>query len=223
MIRMVCPVCQSKLNAKEELAGQSRKCPKCGNPLAIPLPSSSGNPVEEPTPAGELQVNRAGPLPHLPAPERLCGTNRYLILDREKVFALWETSRDGWQLKLREGYISAARNPDKLPNLGEYVLVELMMSITDHGLRLRGLACYKLASHWALTTLSQGDHRILARIVGPGSLNRDQKSAVRDFLGKELMYEVLKDAQAVLDFLGDSDFHSHGAGDLATSPSLPPA
>jgi len=146
-----------------------------------------------------------------------------LILDREKVFALWETSREGWQLKIREGYISAARNPDKLPNLGEYVLVELVMSLTDRGMRLRGLACFKLASHWALTTLSQGDHRILTRIVGPASLNREQKSAVRDFLGKELMFEVLKDAQAVLDFLGNTDFHSHGAGDVAASPLLPPA
>ena len=169
------------------------------------------------------QVSQAEPLPHLPAPQRLTRTNRYLILDREKVFALWETSRDGWQLKIREGYISAVRNPEKLPNLGEYVLVELIMSVTDHGIRLQGLACYKLASHWALTTLSQGDHRILTRITGPGSLNRDQKSAVRDFLGKELMYEVLKNAQPVLEFLGNGDFHSHTAGDVATSPTLPPA
>jgi hypothetical protein len=223
MIRIVCPICQSKLNAKEELAGQSRKCPKCGNLLAIPHSSGSGNAVEEATPAVESQASRAEPLPHLPVPERLVRTNRYLILDREKVFALWETSREGWQLKIPGGYINAARNPDKLPNLGEYVLVELIMHITDHGMRLRGLACYKLASHWALTTPSQGDHRILARIVGPGSLNRDQKSAVRDFLGKELMYEVLKDAQAVLDFLGNSDFHSHGAGEVTSSPLLPPA
>jgi hypothetical protein len=223
MIRIVCPVCQSKLNAKEELAGQSRKCPKCGNLLLIPHSNGSGIAVEEAIPAVEPQVSQAGPLPHLPAPERLSRTNRYLILDREKVFALWETSREGWQLKIREGYISAARNPDKLPNLGEYVLVELVMSLTDRGMRLRGLACFKLASHWALTTLSQGDHRILTRIVGPASLNREQKSAVRDFLGKELMFEVLKDAQAVLDFLGNTDFHSHGAGDVAASPLLPPA
>ncbi len=223
MIRVICPVCQSKLNAKEELAGQARKCPKCGNLLVIPHPSDNGKTVEEPTSAVDLQGSQAGPLPHLPAPERLARANRYLILDREKVFALWETSRDGWQLKIREGYINAARNPDKLPNLGEYVLVELVMSLTDQGMRLRGLVCYKLASHWALTTLSQGDHRILTRIVGPGSLNRDQKSAIRDFLGKDLMHEVLKDAQAVLEFLGNSDFHSHGAGDVTSSPLLPPA
>ena len=101
--------------------------------------------------------------------------------------------------------------------------MELVMSLTDHGMRLRELACYKLASHWALTTLSQGDHRILTRVVGPGSLNRDQKSAIREFLGKELMYEVLKDAQVVLEYLGNNDFHSHGAGDVSDSPSLPPA
>jgi hypothetical protein len=223
MIRIVCPVCKSKLNAKEELAGQSRKCPKCGNLLTIPHKTDNGDAAKAVVPVVELQVSQAEPLPHLPTPERLARTNRYLILDREKVFALWESSRDGWQLKIREGYISAARNPDRLPNLGEYVLVELIVSVTDHGMRLRGLACHKLASHWALTTLSQGDHRILTRIVGPGSLNRDQKSAVRDFLGKELMYEVLKDAQPVLEFLGNSDFHSHSAGDAAASPMLPPA
>lgn len=47
MIRLTCPVCQSKLNAKEGLAGQTRKCPKCGNPLVIPAtedpPKSRGS------------------------------------------------------------------------------------------------------------------------------------------------------------------------------------
>ena len=222
MIRVVCPVCKSKLNAKAELAGQSRKCPKCGNPVAIPHKSEDET-AKSIVPVVEPEVSRAEPLPHLPAPERLARTNRYLILDRGKIFALWESSRDGWQLKIREGYISAARNPDKLPNLGEYVLVELVLRVTDEGLRLRGLTCYKLASHWALTTLSQGDHRILTRIAGPGSLNREQKSAVRDFLGKELMYDVLKDARPVMEFLANSDFHSHTAGEAAGSPVLPPA
>jgi hypothetical protein len=223
MIRVVCPVCQSKLNAKEELAGQSRKCPKCGNSLLIPHPSVTEEAVEGPTPAAEPEVSENAPLPHLPIPQRLTRTNRYLILDRERVFALWEGGRDGWQLKLREGYVSAARNADKLPNLGEFVMVELIMGVTDEGLRLRGLACFKLASHWALTTLSQGDHPILTRVVGPGSLNRNQKAAVRDFLGKELMYEVLKEAQAIMEFLANNDYHSHSAGDVTGSPLLPPA
>jgi hypothetical protein len=222
MIRIICPVCHSKLNAKAELAGQSRKCPKCGNQVLIPRKSDDSE-ANASAPAAEPQVDKNAPLPHVRVPERLARTSRYLILDREKVFALWEGSRDGWQLRLQDGYVSAARNADKLPKLGEYVLVELIMGVTDHGTRLQGLVCYKLASHWALTTLCQGDHRILTRIVGPGSLNREQKSAVRDFLGKELMYEVLKDARPVMEFLASTDFHSHAAGDVTASPILPPA
>ena len=147
MIRIVCPVCQSKLNAKEELAGQSRKCPKCGNSLISPARAALVMRRRSQLPCCRCQGHSAEPLPHLPAPERLARTNRYLILDREKVFALWESSREGWQLKIREGYINAARNPDKLPNLGEYVLVELIMSLTDHGMRLRSWP----ATSWPVT------------------------------------------------------------------------
>ena len=35
MIRVTCPHCGSKLNAKDELAGQTRKCPKCAQPVRI--------------------------------------------------------------------------------------------------------------------------------------------------------------------------------------------
>ena len=115
MIRIVCPVCQSKLNAKEELAGQSRKCPKCGNLLTIPHPSGSGNAAEESTPPVDVKVTPAGPLPHLPVPERLTRSNRYLILDREKVFALWESSRDGWQLKSGRATSTPRETPTSSP------------------------------------------------------------------------------------------------------------
>ena len=41
MIRVICPTCKSTLNAKDKLAGQTRKCPKCGQPVLIGEPDAS--------------------------------------------------------------------------------------------------------------------------------------------------------------------------------------
>ena len=38
MIRVTCSNCGAKLNAKEKLAGQTRKCPKCSEPVLIEAP-----------------------------------------------------------------------------------------------------------------------------------------------------------------------------------------
>ena len=48
MIRVTCPHCGSKLNAKDDLIGQMRKCPKCAQPLIVV--------ADRPPPAGETAV-----------------------------------------------------------------------------------------------------------------------------------------------------------------------
>ena len=217
MIRVVCSVCQSKLNAKDELAGQSRKCPKCGNAVQIPYSSEMGVSLEDAAPGQEIHDLLVEQLPDIPAPKRLNRAHRYLICDPTKIFAVWENTRQGWQLRTRAGYISAYRNPDQLPAHGEFALVELCFQVTDHGMRLRGLASYKLAEHWALTELDQGDNRILNKVTGPGGLNREQKAAVRHFLGEEFMRDVLQEAQAILDYLASADFHTHTVGTVPSA------
>lgn len=217
MIRLTCPVCQARLNAKDELSGQTRKCPKCGKPLLIPRTSQSWDAytqemisLEEADPALHVHGLLEEELPPIEAPERLVRLNRYLICDKTKIFATWENNGHGWMLKTSHGYISAARNPEMLPAQGLFTLVELVMTVSDQGLRLRGIHCYKLADRWALIALDQGEDRILERIQGLGCLNRDQKAAIRAHLTEQFMRDVWGDAHEVLDFLSNTDYHSPG-------------
>jgi len=217
MIRLTCPVCQSRLNAKEELAGQTRKCPKCGKPLLIPKAGESWDAftqelvsLDEVDPEQHVHGTLEEELPSIEAPERLVRINRYLVCDKIKVFAAWQNNGHGWMLKTNHGYISAGRNPEQLPAQGIFTLVELVMSMHEHALRLRGIHCYKLADRWALIALDQGDHAILEKIMKPGCLNKDQKAAIRKYLIEEFMRDVWQDARDVLEYLANTDFHSPG-------------
>ncbi|MEN6497611.1 MAG: hypothetical protein ABFD16_25200 [Thermoguttaceae bacterium] len=221
MIRLTCPVCQSKLNAKEGLAGQTRKCPKCGNPLVIPAteepPEDEGLIIlDEPLPPPSTEappaetVDPLAPLAHVQTLERLNRQNRYLVCDRTSVFATWQNNGQGWMLRSRAGNVSAARNPERLPAHGNYTFVELAIGATDEGPRLSGLHCFKLAEHWALTTLDQGDDRIVSRITGSTHLGKEQKVAVRQYLAEAFMREVWQDARDVLDYLTNAEYRSPG-------------
>ncbi len=213
MIRVICPNCGSKLDAKDEIAGQTRKCPKCRQPVVIPMPDVRG---AVPEPAGDgapahVEPPAEAPVRHTAAPERLVAHNRYLICDRTKVFAVWEGGGEGWLLQTDFGFTSVARNADKLPSQGDFKFVELRMSVEHQKPLLRALVVHQLARRWALNTLVRGDDAVLKTIVGPGSLNREQKNAVRKYLGERMMREVWGDNQAVLEYLGNYDYHSHGA------------
>jgi hypothetical protein len=215
MIRVICPNCGSKLDAKDEIAGQTRKCPKCRHPVAIPSPGvrpAIPEPGRDGSPGSRAEPPPESPVRHFAVPERLVAHNRYLICDRTKVFAVWEGGSEGWLLCTDFGYTSVARHADKLPSQGDFKLVELRMSIEHEKPLLRALVVYQLARRWALTTLVRGDDAILKTIIGPGSLNRQQKSAVRKYLGERMMREVWGDNQPVLEYLANYDFHSPGAG-----------
>ena len=77
-----------------------------------------------------------------------------------------------------------------LPTQGDFKLVELKFAMTPEGKRLAGLTSYQLAIRWALTVLDQGDEPIVGKITGYGSLNRDQKNAVRQALKDQFMRQV---------------------------------
>ena len=206
MIRTTCPGCGSKLTAKAKLAGQTRKCPKCGTPVVIPAP--------DPAAEGDLKgfVEGAGPttLLALDVPSRLNKTSRYLICDTAKLVAAWQDNGQGWQLQTLAGFVSAKRNRDLLPHRGNFQLVELLIDATEAGPRLKGITTYQLAQSWALNSLGKGDHEILAMVIGAGNLNRQQKDAVRQAIRDQLMHPVWADAQGVLDYLGNTDYHSPG-------------
>jgi hypothetical protein len=74
------------------------------------------------------------------------------------------------------------------------------------------LATYQLAPRWALTKLDKGDDQIVSSITSPGSLNKEQKNVVRQFIKDQFMREVWEGADEVLDYLGNTDYHSAGVG-----------
>ena len=122
---------------------------------------------------------------------------RYLIVSPSKLVATWENNGRGWQIVTPSGLISAARNSDKLPNQGEFTLVELRLSTTEAGHRLTGLAAYRVASRWALHSLGKGDDKILEKLAAPVLLSREQKALVRDVLQGSFMREVWADSPQV--------------------------
>jgi hypothetical protein len=240
MIRLTCPSCDKKLNAKPETAGQMRKCPNCGQPIRIPVEEAVAAPVEEAVaapveeavaaPVEEAVAAPAAVVPgdaaasaeviaiseeHLPffhRPERLNRESYYLICNRTSLVATWENNGNGWMLKTVSGFIPAKRNRDQLPNQGEFQLIELKFATLPQGRRLTGLNFYQLAARWALNSLDQGDDPVLERIAGPGRLNKDQKNVVRQTLRDHFMRPLWQDAAAVLEYLGNDDHQSHSVG-----------
>jgi len=210
MICLVCPNCQSRLNAKDELVGQTRSCPKCGQPVLIAVPDASAELLEAPAPTEPAYDLGPPGLPQPDVPKRLERCNQYLVCDRSKLVATWKDDGQGWLLKTNAGLVSAVRNADQLPNQGDFKLVELRLGRTDAGIRLTGIRSYQLAERWALTSLDKGDDKIVAKITGLGCLNRDQKHVVRQAIKDHLMREVWAEAGNVLEYLASTDYHSPG-------------
>jgi hypothetical protein len=48
-------------------------------------------------------------------------------------------------------------------------------------------------------------------VSGPGSLNKEQKSAVRNLIHAQFMREVWEKSDKVIAYLGNMDYHSPGA------------
>ncbi|MEE8450882.1 MAG: hypothetical protein V3R99_03175 [Thermoguttaceae bacterium] len=199
------------LNAKDELEGQTRKCPKCGTPLVIAKPDPSEMPSSE-SPQISTATDGGGEttLRPIDAPVRLDPTSRYLILDETRLVAAWKNDSQGWMLKTTAGLIGAKQNRDQLPTHGNFKFVELKVVRDEEGPRLSALTSHQLATGWALTALDKGDNQILSKITAPGSLNRDQKAVIRLLIRDQLMYEVWQNSRGVLDYLADNDYHSPG-------------
>jgi len=218
MIRITCPGCGSKLGAKQELAGQTRTCPKCGTAVEIPLRPPAA-PAASQTHAGKqakahqhVQAATEDSLPAHHWPERLDRNHHYLICGRSKLVAAWQNNGEGWMLKTNAGLISASRNRDQIPSQGDFKLVELKLETMETGRRLVGIVSYQLAARWALTSLDKGDDAIASKITGLGSLNKEQKGAVRSAIKELFMHQIWEHADRVFEYLDNTDYHSPGTG-----------
>ena len=212
MIRVICPTCKSTLNAKDKLAGQTRKCPKCGQPVLIGEPDASAESLANGSVDDAKDSADDAPdiaLRQIDVPERLRRANRYFIFDSARLIAAWKGDGQGWMLKTTAGMISALRNREQIPNQGNFMLVELRLAESDAGHRLDGIASHQL-SRWALTNLDKDENKILSAVTGPGFLNKQQKNLIRQLIREQFMHEVWKDAQRVLEYLGNTDYHSPG-------------
>ncbi len=206
MIRIKCPGCGSKLDAKDELAGQTRNCPRCVAKVFIAARTPE---VLEPSPApaaGAESVQEA--IPRRMAPDRLNRGSRYFICDRTGVVATWQNDGHGWMVWGDGGFVRAFRNVEKIPSQGDFRLVELRMSTDAERVRICGLRVLQLAPRWALVQLARGDDAILKSVTGPAGLLREQKNAVREHVKDQFTYEVWDAAPAVRDYLSNDDFHS---------------
>jgi hypothetical protein len=216
MILLTCPNCQVRINAKDSLAGQTRACPRCGGELHIPVltPAVSNAQAVQPEPQPDQRTDDilGHDIAQIEYPERLARHNRYLVLDHARLIAVWESDLQGWQLKTTAGYINLVRNMDKVPNQGRFTLVELKLIADGTTVRLHGLQCYALAERYALSSLEDGQDKILTKITGPGALDRQQKGLVRQYLRDRFMHQVWAEAREVLDFLGNADHHSSKVG-----------
>jgi hypothetical protein len=221
MIRIQCKNCGSKLNAKPELVGQTRKCPKCGSPVVIldeaaVAQESDGKPTVvtagDPAPTPIIFANPAvEALPAQNFPTRLSRSSRYLICDQQNVRAAWANDGRGWMLKISSGFSPAKINRDALPAYGNFTLVELVMKHTDDGIKLDALEMYQLASRFAMPKLERNDDDICESITAHGSLSRDQKASVYQIFRTLFMREVWGDSTEVIGFLQNYDYVSHSS------------
>jgi hypothetical protein len=224
MIRITCPACQSKLHAKDELVGHKRKCPKCGATIVIAAATPATEPGDEPDasdsppPASLVRVPQSAELPRYRPPERLSRLNHYFVCDRSRVLAIWQNNGEGWLVRSDFGFASAHRNQDKLPNQGNFKLVELQMQTAAEGLHLQGLRVYQLAQRWGLVGLARGDDAILKSVTGLGPLLREQKNAIRRQIMEQFMQHVWEESHTVLEYLANGDFHSPGTPESPLPP-----
>ncbi len=205
MIRVKCPGCGSKLNAKDELAGQTRSCPRCGAKVRIAVPTGEG--IAPPLAPAEAAAAEEA-IPHRMVPDRLDRGSRYFICDRTRVIATWQNNGHGWMVWGDGGFVRAFRNAEKIPNQGDFKLVELRLSTEPDRLGIRGLRVRQLALRWALVQLARGDDAVLKSVTGPAGLLREQKNVLREHIKEQFTYEVWDEAPAVRDYLSNDDFHS---------------
>ena len=202
--QIFCQSCGSKLNAREELIGQTRNCPKCSQPVFIQRETVTPISVNEPSiteiPVGPRIGEVGGFIEGLP--ERLEYRNRYFIVGSDRMIAVWEPGKS-WQINAGNGFAPAKKNPNAIPDQGTFALVELVIGSPEDGSRLETLKIFKVSVRGALTSLYRDEGEILRKADGPGQLTKHQKNVLMNHLQRQFMYEALAEAVEVRRILSD--------------------
>ena len=184
-----CPSCNSKLNAKVSLIGQTRNCPKCKTPVLIQQRYDLDAPEEK---LPETAPENTGSV----RPQQLEFHHRYFILGLDRLVAVWEGSK-GWQVNVGGGFAPARSNMAAIPDQGVFAFVEMMM---DSGVPQK-LQISKIATRGALTVLYRDANAILGKLEESVDLTAAQKDVLLRHLRQMFMSSVLENAGDVIAYL----------------------
>ena len=211
-IRVKCKNCGSKIEAKDELTGQTRPCPKCKSPiLIVPNQEMYGLSVNSDTgaaeavsgqPADENQIvyDNQERLPTHDPPTRLSPHCRYFIMAHDRMIAAWEIGK-GWQYQTVNGFVNAKLNKELLPNSGIFKFVEMIIEQMETGKRLSGIRTFSLMGKWAIPAIAREPEEILAKIDGKAVMTKPQRMQLLAFIRKHYMPDFLQNAKDVYEYL----------------------
>ena len=203
-----CASCGSKLNAKEELRGQTRKCPKCGQPVLID--DKPTEPVSQYKQTGGItQTQLTGPTiedEHIEKPSRLDFANRYFIVGYDRLIAVWEAGK-GWRVNVGAGFALAKQNVGAIPDQGTFTLVELLVDEARNPVDMR---LYKITKRGALTALYRDESEVLNSIEGIGSLSKAQKAVLVSYMRKNFMQSFFDSEPRIMQYLTNAAITESG-------------
>ena len=217
-IRVVCGSCGSKIDAKDELRGQTRRCPKCRQPILIEPAAQPQAPKSQPVKAAQ-PVSQQAPVASeaaSPATEglkmrRLRPDDLYFVVGSDKLVAYWK-SGEGWMLNVGNGFSQVKRSPGLIPDLGEFVLVEGRVAQTDNGRRLKAMRFWSLTGRGVLLALGRVETEILEKAQFPTVPSGAQKRFILDQIRKLYFRDFTDDALEIVEFLTSFDSHSQSIG-----------
>ena len=154
MIRIECPSCSAALKIPDELAGSKGRCPTCRGVVEIPAaqpPASVPATVEKPISLAPAEpAADDGGLTFKP-PDRLGRKNHYLICNSRDVVATWQDDGRGWMVRVKDGFVKASQNPTQLPSMGNFVLIEIVITTEDFRQRLAAVNAFRLEGDFVMT------------------------------------------------------------------------
>lgn len=224
-IRVICGSCGSKIDAKDELRGQTRRCPKCRQPILIEPAAQPQASKPQPVKAAQSQAQSAKTAQTAPnaasdaaspATEglkmrRLRPDDLYFVVGSDKLVAYWK-SGEGWMLNVGNGFSQVKRSPGLIPDWGEFVLAEGRVAQTDNGRRLKGLRFWSLTGRGVLLALGRAETEILEKAQFPTVPSGSQKRFILDQIRKLYFRDFTDDALEIVEFLTSFDSHSQSVG-----------
>ncbi|MBR4976257.1 MAG: hypothetical protein IKY61_04325 [Thermoguttaceae bacterium] len=217
-IRVICGSCGSKIDAKDELRGQTRRCPKCRQPILIEPAAQPQASKSQPVKAAQSQARPANAASDAASPateglkmRRLRPDDLYFVVGSDKLVAYWK-SGEGWMLNVGNGFSQVKRSPGLIPDLGEFILAEGRVAQTDNGRRLKGLRFWSLTGRGVLLALGRAETEILEKAQFPTVPSGSQKRFILDQIRKLYFRDFTDDALEIVEFLTSFDSHSQSVG-----------